>query len=137
MKRFRVTIFSFFFLVALTSCTSNSPSENDRQNSNSSDSTVSTISPYQLRLNQSSSWVERTIQNVIKTVEENYNLKNRSLYSKGETPATILACGMNRFEVAFASLPEYSQVIESYEEVFEVFPAPALISWIITCSGTN
>lgn len=137
MKKFWVTMFSFLFLVALTSCTNKSPSENGSQTSNSFNSTVSTISPYQLRLNQSSSWVERTISNFTKTVEENYNSKNKSLYSSGETPATILACGMKRFEVAFASLPEYSQVIEGYEEVLEVFPAPAVISWIITCSGTN
>ena len=137
MKSFCFKTFTFLFLVALTSCSSNSPTENNNQNSNSSSSTATAISPYQLRLNQSSSWVERAIGIGIKTIEENYKSRGKSLYSNGETPTTILACSMKRFELAFATVPEYSQTIESYEEVMELFPVPALSSWITTCSKAD
>jgi hypothetical protein len=134
MKSVRFKACTLLLLIALTSCSSNSPRENENKNSTSPSSTTTTISPYELRLNQSSSWVERAIENAIETIEENYKSRGKSLYSKGETPTTILACSMKRFEAAFATVPEYSQSIESYEQVLELFPAPALVSWITTCS---
>jgi hypothetical protein len=118
------------FLVIISSCSNNPKSATiDTTYVN-----ATTVSPYQLRLNQSSGWVKRTLERYIEASEKALQSRNLSLYSSGETPSTILVCSMKKFEAAFETLDEYT-VIKSYDQVNELFPNEAMFSWIKTCSG--
>ena len=119
-------------LIIISSCSNNPTSSTI----NTAYATASTISQYQLRLNQSSSWVKRTLEIHIDGMETSLQARKRSLYSSGETPSTILVCSMKKFEAAFATLDEQT-VIESYDQVEELFPIEAMLSWIKTCAGVS
>ena len=124
--------FTILLLVIISSCSNNPTSATI----NTAHATASTISPYQLRLNQSSSWVKGILEIHIEGTEKALQARNRSLYSSGETPSTILVCSMKRFEAAFATLDEQT-VIESYDQAEELFPIEAMLSWIKTCSEAS
>jgi hypothetical protein len=124
--------FTILFLVIISSCSNNATSATI----NTANATASTTSPYQLRLNQSSSWVKGILEIHIEGMEKALQARNRSLYSSGETPSTILVCSMKRFEAAFATLDEQT-VIESYDQAEELFPIEAMLSWIKTCSEAS
>jgi hypothetical protein len=121
---------AILFLVIVSSCSSNPKSST----MNTEYITATTVSSYQLRLNQSAGWVKRTLESYIEVSEKALQSRNKSLYSSGETPSTILVCSMNRFAVAFESLDDYT-VIDNYDEVKDLFPLDAMMSWIKTCSG--
>lgn len=132
--RIRVVLLGVILAATVSSCADGGNVADDPPQQTQPPVVTTAVSREEARYLSTEPYARANFEAVVNTVEGKLGERRRSLFSSGETPATIVNCMLGYFRKALESVPADVDVTQNF---LNHFPMTAIFSWIESCSGVK